>query len=104
MLQAVRRTTSACAQLLQDQLQVRFSGSTSGPSSANAAVHIPRFNPEMLPYLVCPLTEGSLRYDGNKQELISEEINVAYPIIDGIPRLVPTAGRVMDATDTLLHD
>lgn len=58
------------------------------------------FNSEVLPYLVCPLTKGSLRYDGNKQELISEEINVAYPIIDGIPRLVPTAGRVMDAADT----
>jgi len=40
------------------------------------------------------------RYDAGKQELISEEINVAYPIIDGIPRLVPTAGRVMEAAES----
>jgi len=40
------------------------------------------------------------RYDASKQELISEEINVAYPIIDGIARLVPTAGRVMDAAES----
>ena len=38
------------------------------------------------------------RYDANRQELISEEIGVAYPIIAGIPRLVPTAGRVIEAT------
>lgn len=47
-----------------------------------------------------PLMSLRHRYDSNKQELISEEIGVAYPIIDGIPRLVPTAGRVMDAADT----
>ncbi len=40
------------------------------------------------------------RYDASKQELISEEINVAYPIIDGIARLVPTAGRVMEAAES----
>jgi len=40
------------------------------------------------------------RYDASKQELISEEINVAYPIINGIARLVPTAGRIMDAADS----
>lgn len=39
------------------------------------------------------------RYDAGKQELISEEIQVAYPIIDGIARLVPTAGRMMEAAE-----
>ena len=40
------------------------------------------------------------RYDASKQELVSEEIDVAYPIIDGIARLVPTAGRVMEAAES----
>lgn len=36
------------------------------------------------------------RYHADKQELISQEIGVAYPIVAGIPRLVPTAGRLVD--------
>ncbi|KAA6417032.1 MAG: mitochondrial [Trebouxia sp. A1-2] len=58
-----------------------------------------RFDPAVLRFLVCPLTKGDLRYDAGKQELISEEIQVAYPIIDGIARLVPTAGRMMEAAE-----
>lgn len=57
------------------------------------------FDPEVLRYLVCPLTKGALRYDADAQQLISEEISVAYPIVNGIPRLVPTAGHVIDTAE-----
>lgn len=36
------------------------------------------------------------RYDADKQELVSHEIGVAYRIVAGIPRLIPTAGRLVD--------
>lgn len=36
------------------------------------------------------------RYDADKQELVSHEIGVAYPIVAGVPRLMPTAGRIID--------
>ena len=49
--------------------------------------------------VVCNLWKRC-RYDADKQELISDEIGVAYPIIAGIPRLVPTAGRVVGAADS----
>ena len=39
------------------------------------------------------------RYDADAQQLISEEISVAYPIVNGIPRLVPTAGHVIDTAE-----
>lgn len=36
------------------------------------------------------------RYDSEKNELISDEVKVAYPIVNGIPNLVPQDGRVID--------
>ena len=35
------------------------------------------------------------RYDKEKNELISDSIKVAYPIINGIPNLVPQDGRIL---------
>eukprot|EP01134_Creolimax_fragrantissima_P003172 CFRG3172T1 len=53
------------------------------------------FDVGMLDYLACPLTKSKLRYDAVNNELISDEINVAFPIIDGIPNLVPLDGRLL---------
>ena len=54
-------------------------------------------DPKLLEILVCPLTKGSLRYDREAQELISEEAGLAYPIRDGIPvMLVDEARRIDD--------
>ncbi len=39
----------------------------------------------LLEILVCPLTKGPLRYDRERQELISDQAGLAYPIRDGIP-------------------
>ena len=45
--------------------------------------------------LCCPLSKGPLRYSPETSELISEEINVAFPVVHGIPQLVPSLGRVL---------
>ncbi|DBB12529.1 hypothetical protein WJX82_002434 [Trebouxia sp. C0006] len=101
MLQTVRRTAT---QSLYKGLSQIAEGARLVPvsNSSLALQHSasPHFDPAILRFLVCPLTKGDLRYDASKQELISEEINVAYPIIDGIARLVPTAGRVMEAAES----
>ncbi len=52
-----------------------------------------KVDPKLLEMLVCPLTKKSLRYDSKKQELISEEAKLAYPIRDGIPVMLPEEAR-----------
>ena len=57
-------------------------------------------DPKLLEILVCPLTKGPLRYDRERQELISEQAGLAYPIRDGIPiMLVDEARRLDDSGD-----
>jgi uncharacterized protein YbaR (Trm112 family) len=46
------------------------------------------FNEELLDYIVCPVTRKPLLYDKANSWLISQEIGMAYPIIDGIPSLI----------------
>ena len=47
----------------------------------------------MLEALICPQTQGPLRYDAEAQELISEAAQLAYPIRDGIPIMLISAAR-----------
>ncbi len=55
-------------------------------------------DPRLLEILVCPLTKGPLRYDRQRQELISLEAGLAYAIRDGIPiMLVDEARQLSDA-------
>ncbi len=54
-------------------------------------------DPKLLEILVCPLTKGPLRYDAARQELISDRANLAYPIRDGIPIMLPDEARPLDA-------
>ena len=52
---------------------------------------------KLLEILVCPLTKATLSYDRDKQELISREAGLAYPIRDGIPiMLVDEARQLTD--------
>ena len=53
-------------------------------------------DPKLLDLLVCPLTKGPLRYDRERQELISEEAGLAYPIRDGIPIMLVDEARQLD--------
>ena len=54
------------------------------------ATHI---DPKLLEILVCPLTKGRLDYDVERQELISRQAKLAYPIRDGIPIMLPEEAR-----------
>jgi len=55
-------------------------------------------DPKLLEILVCPLTKGSLRFDADKGELISDKAGLAYPIRDGIPiMLVDEARELSDS-------
>ena len=56
----------------------------------------PTVNPKLLEILVCPVTKEPLRYDAEKQELISARARLAFPIRDGIPIMLPDEARALD--------
>ena len=51
---------------------------------------------KLLELLVCPLTKGSLRYDAEHGELISEKAKLAYPVRGGIPIMLPSEARTLE--------
>lgn len=56
----------------------------------------PVFDRHMLEALVCPLTKGSLRYDAERQELISQKAKLAFPIKEGIPIMLENEAREIE--------
>ena len=56
-------------------------------------------DPKLLEILVCPVTKGSLSYDRENQELISDKAGLAYPIRDGIPIMLADEAREIDTTN-----
>ena len=54
-------------------------------------------DPKLLEILVCPLTKTVLRYDREKQELVSRAAGLAYPIRGGVP--VMLTGEARQLTD-----
>jgi uncharacterized protein YbaR (Trm112 family) len=48
---------------------------------------------KLLDLLVCPVTKGQLIYDKEKQELVSRESRLAYPIRDDIPVMLEDEAR-----------
>ena len=57
------------------------------------SVEATRIDPKLLELLVCPLTKASLHYDAERQELVSRQAKLAYPIRDGIPIMLPEEAR-----------
>jgi uncharacterized protein YbaR (Trm112 family) len=53
-------------------------------------------DPKLLEILVCPLTKSTLEYDAERQELVSRQAKLAYPIRDGIPIMLPEEARKLD--------
>ena len=58
-----------------------------------------QIDPKLLEILVCPMTKVPLRYDENKQELLSDQAALAYPIRDGIPVMLPDEARIIDDSE-----
>ncbi len=50
-------------------------------------------DPKLLEILVCPITKTPLEYDDAKQELISRQAKLAFPIRDGIPIMLVDEAR-----------
>jgi len=50
-------------------------------------------DPKLLEVLVCPQTRTPLRYDREKQELISVTARLAYPVRDGVPIMLIDEAR-----------
>ncbi len=55
-----------------------------------------RVDPKLLEILVCPLTKAPLEYDAERQELVSRQAGLAYPIRDGIPIMLPDEARRLE--------
>ena len=51
---------------------------------------------KLLEILVCPLSKGPLRYDAERQELISTRARLAYPIRQGVPILLIDEARELE--------
>ncbi|XP_065751997.1 protein preY, mitochondrial-like [Phocoena phocoena] len=52
------------------------------------------FDPALLLFLVCPLSKKPLRCEASTNELINEELGIAYPTVDGIHNMIPQAARM----------
>ncbi len=56
-----------------------------------------RADPKLLEILVCPLTKAPLEYDEAKQELISRQAKLAFPIREGIPIMLIEEARKLES-------
>ncbi|MDI7862386.1 Trm112 family protein [Rhizobiaceae bacterium n13] len=57
---------------------------------------ISKVDPKLLELLTCPLTNGTLTYDRERNELVSDRAKLAYPIRDGIPIMLVSEARKLD--------
>lgn len=55
-----------------------------------------RADPKLLEILVCPVTKMPLRYDADRQELISDKAGLAFPIREGVPIMLIDEARKLD--------
>ncbi|NXX43423.1 PREY protein, partial [Tricholaema leucomelas] len=68
-------------------------GGGQRPGQGSESARSQALEPSLLRFLVCPLSKRPLRYEEATNELINEELGIAYPIIDGIPHMIPEAAR-----------
>jgi uncharacterized protein YbaR (Trm112 family) len=58
-------------------------------------------NKALLEILVCPVTKAPLSLSEDGTELISKVGGMAYPVRDGIPVLLETEARTLNAEERL---
>jgi len=56
-------------------------------------------DPKLLEILVCPMTKGSLIYDRERQELVSKQAGLAYPIRNGVPIMLVSEARELSEAE-----
>ncbi|NXY83861.1 PREY protein, partial [Alcedo cyanopectus] len=74
-------------------LRRAVSGGGQGPGKRSEPARPQALEQSLLRLLVCPLSKRPLRYEETTNELINEELGIAYPVIDGIPNMIPEAAR-----------
>ena len=57
---------------------------------------VKKADPKLIEILVCTVTKATLEYDAEKQELISRQAGLAFPIRDGIPVMLVDAARKLE--------
>lgn len=63
----------------------------------------PPLDQRLLSILVCPLTKGPLIYDREKNELVSCEAALAYPVKEGIPVMIVDEARELSEEELHLY-
>ncbi|MCF4167493.1 Trm112 family protein [Zavarzinia compransoris] len=56
-------------------------------------------DPKLLEILICPASRKPLRYDRERNELISDAARLAYPIRDGVPIMLIGEARNLDDSE-----
>jgi uncharacterized protein YbaR (Trm112 family) len=56
---------------------------------------------KLLSILVCPVSKGTLEYDSQANELVCRASGLAYPVREGIPVMLETEARVLNADEKL---
>jgi len=54
---------------------------------------------KLLDFLVCPLSKEPLRFCPKSKNLFNDSLGISYPVIDGIPCLVPVDGQLLNTKD-----
>lgn len=62
---------------------------------------IAAFDENLLKHLVCPVSKYPLHYDNLRGLLVCLHVQVAYPIRDGIPLLLPVEGKFLSDLKSL---
>jgi uncharacterized protein YbaR (Trm112 family) len=59
-------------------------------------MNVGEIDPKLLEVLVCPQSRTPLRYDKERQELVSDKARLAYPVRDGVPILLLDEARELE--------
>ena len=77
----------------KDDLSVKQTDKTADKAAQK------RTDPQLLSLLVCPQTRTALIWDASASELISLQARLAYPVQDGVPRLLIEIARPLTDED-----
>ncbi len=65
-------------------------------SAEGTAQNAPVIDRRMLEALICPMTQTTLSYDAQAQELVSKAAKMAFPIRNGIPIMLVSEARATE--------
>lgn len=77
-----------------------MSGRREGPAAGEGGPASQDIEPKLLEMLACPLTKGPLRWDRERRELVSPGARLAFPVRDGIPIMLASEARALEADET----